>query len=416
MGGRIIALSNARYSAAKRARGRLRAVMAANKLRAARMVNALARKTAWRLAGIRRQAAHFRRSAAKALSRTTKRLYVAMTKNRLAQKKANARLKGQLKVQHMQAMAAIKAQRKDFKTKLVNLANTVAANGRKQSRALARLTGVVRSNAKKSKQGRSVLRQQQKAMQSDLTKSIRMAIQKGEARARAVASRAAKNLKRATTTLKNEMSTAIERAADKVFATVNGGRQKIADNYLSLKAYCVSAKYKWMGYRKKAKQPLVSIGDMCATLGGMAILVAKPSPGIGMGRKTIRTLFSGKKIKGKGAVKRINGLVDEYMKTVVVVRNRWPFGIGKYLLARLEASMQGRGCLEVSKIGAGQAVFINARAVGLTNRLNDFRSLAVGMKTYQATLPSLPSVLQNRKKPSKKRRKMRVGPPEWNGK
>merc|ERR1712139_605771 len=199
--GRIIALSNARYSAAKRARGRLRAVMAANKLRAARMVNALARKTAWRLAGVRR-------SAAKALSRTTKRLYVAMTKNRLAQKKANARLKGQLKVQHMQAMAAIKAQRKDFKTKLVNLANTVAANGRKQSRALARLTGVVRSNAKKSKKGRAVLRQQQKAMQSDLTKSIRAAIQKGEARARAVASRAAKNLKRATTTLKNEMSTA----------------------------------------------------------------------------------------------------------------------------------------------------------------------------------------------------------------
>lgn len=275
---------------------------------------------------------------------------------------------------------------------------------------------MVRSNAKKSKQGRSVLRQQQKAMQSDLTKSIRMAIQKGEARARAVASRAAKNLKRATTTLKNEMSTAIERAADKVFKTVNGGRQKIADNYLSLKAYCVSAKYKWMGYRKKAKQPLVSIGDMCATLGGMANLVAKPSPGIGMGRKNIQPLFGGKIIKGKGAVKRINGLVDEYMKTVVVVRNRWPFGIGKYLLARLEASMQGRGCLEVSKIGAGQAVFINARAVGLTNRLNDFRSLAVGMKTYQATLAKLTQNLAKRKKPSKKRRKMRVGPPEWNGK
>merc|ERR1712167_432465 len=126
----------------------------------------------------------------------------------------------------------------------------------------------------------------------------------------------------------------------------------------------------WMGYRKKAKQPLVSIGDLCATLGGMANLVAKPSPGIGMGRKTIKPLFGGKIIKGAGAVKRINGLVDEYMKTVVVVRNRWPFGIGKYLLASLE----------VSKIGAGQAVFINARAVGLTNRRNDFRSLAVGME------------------------------------
>merc|ERR1712100_816344 len=91
--GRIVSLSNQRWSAAKRARGQLRKVMAANKLRAARMVNALAAKTAWRLAKVRRQAAHFRRSAAKALSRTTKRLYVAMTKNRLAQKRANKALK-----------------------------------------------------------------------------------------------------------------------------------------------------------------------------------------------------------------------------------------------------------------------------------------------------------------------------------
>merc|ERR1712097_39023 len=109
-----------------------------------------------------------------------------------------------------------------------------------------------------------------------------------------------------------------------------------------------------------------------------------------------RPLFSGKKIKGAGAVKRING---------VVVRNRWPFGIGKYLLARLEASMQGRGCLEVSKIGAGQAVFINARAVGLTNKLNDFRSLAVGRKTYEANLAKLTQRLAKKKKRSSKKRK-----------
>merc|ERR1711881_215782 len=80
--------------------------------------------------------------------------------------------------------------------------------------------------------------------------------------------------------IKNQMSTSIERAADKVFATVNGGRQKIADNYLSLKAYCVAAKFKWQAYRRKAKQPLVSIGDLCATLGGMANLVPRASPGI----------------------------------------------------------------------------------------------------------------------------------------
>jgi len=334
----------------------------------------------------------------------------------MAQKKANAALKGQLKVQHLQALAQIRKQRREFKTQLVNMANTVAANGRKQRRALARLTGVVNRNAAKSKADRAAIRSQMSSMQTDLNKSIRLAIQKGEARAKAVASRAAKNLKRATTTLKNEMSTAIERAADKVFATVNGGRQKIADNYLSLKAYCVASKFKWQAYRRKAKQPLVSIGDLCATLGGMANLVPKASPGIGMGLKNIKPLFGGKIIKGKGAVKRINGLVDEYMKTVVMVRNRWPFGIGKYLLARLEGSMQARGCLEVSKIGAGQAVFINARAVGLTNRLNDFRGLSVGMRTYEATLAKLTQRLAKQKKPHKKIAKLSVSPPEWDGK
>merc|ERR1711912_210661 len=123
----------------------------------------------------------------------------------------------QLKVQHLQAMAAIRAQRKDFKTKLVNLANTVSANARKQSRGLRLLTGIVKSNAAASKRDRAAIKSQQKSMAKALHKAIRLAIQKGEARARAVASRASKNLKRATTTLKNEMSTAIERAADKGF-------------------------------------------------------------------------------------------------------------------------------------------------------------------------------------------------------
>merc|ERR1712093_711193 len=310
----------------------------------------------------------------------------------------------------------IKAQKRNFATKLANLANTVSANARKQKRKLYRLTGIVRTNKARAAADRALIRRQQRAMQTDLNKSITRAIQIGESKAKAIADRAAKAMKRATATLKSSLSSQIERAADKVFAAVNGNRQKIADNYLSLKAYCVAARFKWNDYRRKAKQPLVSIGDLCVTLGGMSRIVPKAAPGIGLGRKTILPLFGGKVIKGAGAVKKINGLVNEYMQTVTTVRNRWPFGIGKYLLARLEASMQGRGCLEVSKIGAGQAVFVNARAVGLTNRLNDFRSLAVGMKVYESTLSRLTQRLAKRKKPSKKRRALAVSPPEWDGK
>jgi len=412
---RIIHISNRRWSAAKRARGQLRKVMNANKIAASKMVGALARKTAFGLARVRAQAAAFRRSAARDLSRSTKRMYVSMLKAKLSQKKANRRLAANLKVQKLQAIAAIKAQKRNFATKLANLANTVSANARKQKRKLYRLTGIVRTNKARAAADRALVRRQQRAMQTDLNKSITRSIQIGESKAKAIADRAAKAMKRATATLKSSLSSQIERAADKVFAAVNGNRQKIADNYLSLKAYCVAARFKWNDYRKKAKQPLVSIGDLCVTLGGMSRIVPKAAPGIGLGRKTILPLFGGKVIKGAGAVKKINGLVNEYMQTVTTVRNRWPFGIGKYLLARLEASMQGRGCLEVSKVGRNQAVFINARAVGLSNRLNDFRSLSVAMGTYEAVLAKLTAALAKKVNKARARARVSVTPPEWQG-
>merc|ERR1711881_420799 len=412
---RIIHISNRRWSAAKRARGQLRKVMNANKIAASKMVGALARKTTFGLARVRAQAAAFRRSAARDLSRSTKRMYVSMLKAKLSQKKANRRLAANLKVQKLQAIAAIKAQKRNFATKLANLANTVSANARKQKRKLYRLTGIVRTNKARAAADRALVRRQQRAMQTDLNKSITRAIQIGESKAKAIADRAAKAMKRATATLKSSLSSQIERAADKVFAAVNGNHQKIADNYLSLKAYCVAARFKWNDYRRKAKQPLVSIGDLCVPLGGMSRIVPKAAPGIGLGRKTILPLFGGKVIKGAGAVKKINGLVNEYMQTVTTVRNRWPFGIGKYLLARLEASMQGRGCLEVSKVGRNQAVFINARAVGLSNRLNDFRSLSVAMGTYEAVLAKLTAALAKKVNKARARARVSVSPPEWQG-
>jgi len=410
---RIVHISNRRWSAAKRARGALRKIMNANKVAASKMVGALARKTAFGLAKVRSQAASFRRSAARDLSHSTKRMYVAMLKSKISQRKSNQALAANLKVQKLQALAAIKAQKRTFATKLANLANTVAANNNKQKRKLYRLTGIVRTNQARAAADRALIRRQQRAMQTDLNKSITRSIQIGESKAKAIADRAAKAMKKATATLKSSLSSQIERAADKVFAAVNGNRQKIADNYLSLKAYCVAARFKWNDYRRKAKQPLVSIGDLCVTLGGMSRIVPKAAPGIGLGRKTILPLFGGKIIKGAGAVKKINGLVNEYMQTVTTVRNRWPFGIGKYLLARLEASMQGRGCLEVSKVGRNQAVFINARAVGLSNRLNDFRSLSVAMGTYEATLAKLTAALA--KKVKKARARVSVAAPEWQG-
>merc|ERR1711934_967669 len=73
-------------------------------------------------------------------------------------------------------------------------------------------------------------------------------------------------------------------------------------------------------------------------------------------------------------------------------------GLGKYLLLKLEESMLEKGALQVDKIADqdGNWVFINGHAVGLSNKLNDFESLAVRMTDYEATLAALTAALSGK--------------------
>jgi len=105
--------------------------------------------------------------------------------------------------------------------------------------------------------------------------------------------------------------------------------------------------------------------------------------------------------------------VNEYIKTMGQVKARWPMGLGKYLLSKLEIAMQKTGALEVDKIAekAGNYVFINAHAVGLSSKLSDFEGLAVAMPNYEKTLASLTGTLTTKKTAGQ----MEVPPPEWEG-
>merc|ERR1712072_280857 len=184
-------------------------VMNANKKAASAMVAALARSTRVRIGKIRAQASNFRLAAAKDLTRAAKRLSVTMAKNKLANKLANKALGGAVAAQNAKAQAAIKKTKSDFNAKLTNLANTVAANAAKNKRSVSRLTGVIASNAKASAADRKLIRQQQRAMGVDLNKAIARPIQIGESKANAVADRAAKTLKKATTSLKNQIAATV---------------------------------------------------------------------------------------------------------------------------------------------------------------------------------------------------------------
>merc|ERR1719301_100505 len=239
---RITKLSNDRHSASIRARGKLRALLDENKRAASEEVGALNKLFVGKLSKIRRRAAKDRIEAARDLSKASQRLY------------------------SKKSQAAIRIARSSMNARLNTLGNIIASNARKVEAGFEVLTGVIRSHRTAGALDRKLIRQQTKAMGQDMQKAIARAIQIGEAKARRVADRARGNLARTKKALLIEISERVEATADKLFKTIQGSHQKIADNYLSLKAYAVTASDKTTAYIAKGKgKNLSSLGDILST-------------------------------------------------------------------------------------------------------------------------------------------------------
>merc|ERR1712159_887148 len=324
-----------------------------------------------------------RREMAKDLTAATKNLYERMN-NMQKRNIANARsLARATSAASMASANALKRAKGQFASKISMLTNVISANSKRAQRDLQRVTGVVHNIAKAAAGDRKLIRDQTDALEADLNKAVVMAIDIGEARAKAVEQRINENLKKTKRYLQTELSEGIDRAADNVFKIVQEKRQKVADNYLSLKAYAVASADKVIDYRKKGKngRNLSSVGDLLQTVAALGAVKPPKAEGLGMGGKTIPTIFSDKRIKVGNAVAAINGLVNEYSTSCAQVRARWPMGLGKYLLDKLEESMLEKGVLQVDKVQgkAGNFVYMNGRSVGLSNKLNDFAKLASRM-------------------------------------
>merc|ERR1719161_3142683 len=413
---RITKLSNDRHSASIRARGKLRALLDENKRAAAEEVRALNKLFTGKLSKIRRRAAKDRIEAARDLSKASQRLYGKLAGIQLQAQYANAKNAKAIASYGKKSQAAIRIARTSLNARLNTLGNVISSNARKVEAGFEVLTGVIRSHRSAAALDRKLIRQQTKSMGQDMQKSIARAIMIGEAKARRVADRARGNLARAKRAMLIEISERVETAADNLFKTIQGSHQKIADNYLSLKAYAVTAGGKLKDYVVKGKgKNLSSLGDLLSTVSGLSAVKAVKAEGVGMGASTIPAIFTSKKIKVSNSVTKINGLVNEYTGVINAVRARWPMGLGKYLLLKLEESMLGKGVLQVDKVSnhAGNWVFLNGRAVGLSNKLNDFESLAVRMGHYEATLAKLTAELAG--KVAKHKKGFKVTPPEWPG-
>merc|ERR1711939_1181921 len=308
-----------------------------------------------------------------------------------------AALNKKLNEEQAATAASLKAAKALFASKVNTLTNAISANQESFKRGLDRATGLKDEWQKNSAADRAAVRKTRDAMVDTLKKDIVRAIQKGEADRKAVEELANANIRSAKKALLETISESVENMADNVFVTVQGNRKKIADNYLSRKGRTLS-----------------SIGDLLESVAGLSKVKVKAAEGESMGSSTITTPFSGKEVKVDNSVTKINGLVNEYMGVVQNVKNRWPLGLGKYLIGKLEVAMQGTGALEVDKVAdkSGNFVFMNAHAVGLSSRLGDFQTLAVRMSHYERNLAGQTASLPKSKKAATN---IAVPPPQWQG-
>merc|ERR1712072_1482117 len=415
---RITKLSNDRHSASIRARGKLRAILDENKRAASEEVGALNKLFVGKLSKIRRRASKDRVEAARDLSKASQRLYSKLAGIQLRAAYQNKATSAAINSYSKKSQAAIRIARSSMNARLNTLGNVIASNARKVESGFEVLTGVIRSHRAAGALDRKLIREQTKAMGKDMQKSIARSIMIGEAKARRVADRARGNLARAKRALLIEISERVEATADKLFKTIQGSHQKIADNYLSLKAYAVTASGKSKQYIAKGKgKNLSSLGDVLSTVAGLSSVKVKKAEGVGAGASTIPAIFTSRKIKVSNSVNKINGLVNEYTGVANAVRARWPMGLGKYLLLKMQESMLCKGVLQVDKVSnhAGNFVFLNGRAVGLSNKLNDFESLAVRMGHYEATLAKLTASLSGKVGHAIQKKPYRVPAPEWPG-
>merc|ERR1712022_23380 len=259
-----------------------------------------------------------------------------------------------------------------FNSRVITLENAITANAKHFEDGLTHLTGVTMDWKEAAESDRANIRMMRDGMVADLNKNIARAIELGEAKIKAVEENANLNIATERKALLTTISTAVENMADNVFKVSQENRQKIADNYLSLKAYAATAADLIADYLQKGKgRNLSSVGDLLNTVAGLSTVKTKPAEGMGFGGDSLPLIFSGETIKVDNAVSKTNGQVKE----------RWPMGLGHYLIAKLEIAMSKAGALEVDKIEgkSGNYVFMNAHSVGLSSKLSDFEGLAVRM-------------------------------------
>merc|ERR1711871_1391244 len=386
---RIEGVMNHRASVSKLARGKLRAILDENKRAAADEVKALDGLFKTKITSIKEKAKASAEDAKDDLEKKTEEMFEKLADAQAEQIYANEQSAQKIGEYSTEAQAAIAASQEDFTSRLGTLTNTVAANHKQMERNFEELSGVIRTYEEAGDADRALIRQQNDALNTAMTQKIADAIQVGEAKATAVANRAREHLAGAKKAMLIEITNTVEGMADAEF-----------------KKYVAAGK----------GRNLSSLGDLLQSIAALSDVVAQKAEGLSPS-DSIPAIFSTEKIKVDNSISKIHGLVNEYTQVTTGARARWPMGLGKYLLLKLEQSMVKKGVLQVDKVDgkSGNWVFVNGHAVGLSNKLNDFETLAVRMGHYEATLAKLTAALSGKVKPGAAAKKQVFAKKYWPG-
>merc|ERR1711988_1104364 len=232
---------NDQQSKSVKARGKLRAILDENKKAAAEEVAALDNLFQGKISEIRKQADDDATAAKHDLESTSQSLYEEMAAVQKANIYANEETATAITEYSASSLKAVQDAKQDFTDRLDTLTNVVAANHKKVEKNFEILTGVVRDFKEAGEADRALIRAQNDALNAEMIEAIDTAVQIGEAKAKAVAQRARAALKGTSDALLIEITDTVEEYADATFKLVQGNHQKIADNYLSFKAYAVTA-------------------------------------------------------------------------------------------------------------------------------------------------------------------------------
>jgi len=414
---KILKLSDTNDTEGRKERGQIRALIVDHKAAAKAERDALEKSATDRLRKARSHMAKLRNDAAVDLSDASAKLGNALTNAKVMQDQRMKSADAALTSAKVSSAASLKRTKEEFTAKMTTLSNTITADNTKFEKALAKVTGVAHDWKKAAGDDRALMRTQIKSMENDLNKAIVKAIDIGEARMTRVQMRAISDTEGAKKALMGTIAESVESMADDVFGAVQENRAQIADNYLALKAYCGSKSDDIIEYVGKGKgKALFALGDLMMTVAALDGVKTPVAEGMGFGGDKVSAVFGGGAHKVGHSLSKTNGLVNEWATVVGQVRQRWPYGLGHYLLTKTQFAMQKDGLLTIGKTKGkeGQYVYINSHAIGLSNRLEDFEALASKQSAYQRSLTHLTATLPKHKKKIAKK-KVYVSAPEYQG-